>query len=358
MKQKINTLKILTPTCESQIYCGFGAFERYTKPYADQKVFVITDDNVLSIYGDLIKTTFQKGYVYAIKSGEKHKNHKTLIAILQEMIACGLTRKSTVIAFGGGVVGDVAGLCASVYMRGIKLVQIPTTLLSQVDSSVGGKTAIDLGNVKNVIGTFYQPQEVIVDPTFLKTLPHREIKCGLGEIIKYGALDGEIFANLSKNVKNLFSLDYLSEIIFKCIQFKADVVSQDEKETLGLRKILNLGHTTGHAFELYYAKKSHGEYVLIGAYYELFIAQKLGLCSDNYASALRSLIKRVINKIPAPADVEKSALLAMHDKKNSVADTISIIVPTAIGKTQEVVMPISDYVAHICECRDTLKVNQ
>lgn len=354
MNSKVRTLQIQTPTCTSNICCGFGAFEERAVKYAQEKAFIITDDKVLSIYGDLLKSTFKNARICAFKPGEKSKNYKTLITLLQEMIDAGLTRKSTVIAFGGGVVGDVAGLCASLYMRGINLVQIPTTLLSQVDSSVGGKTAIDLGTVKNVIGTFYQPHEVIIDPVFLKTLPKREIKCGLGEIVKYGALDGQIYDTLSKNKSKFFSLDFLNQIIFDCVLFKSRVVAEDEKETTGLRKILNLGHTTGHAFELYYGKKSHGEFVLIGAYYELYIAVKKGLCTDKYAQTLVKMIKKVIGKIPAYSDVEKSALLAVHDKKNPENTSISIIVPTEKGMVKELVLSREEYLSYVISCRDEM----
>lgn len=355
MENTIKITEISTTTCNSKIYCGTGAFDKYAPAYSDANSFVVTDDNVFQIYGDLIKNTFPKASVYVMKAGERNKNYKTLFAILSKMIECGMNRKSTVIAFGGGVVGDVAGLCASLYMRGVNLVQIPTTLLSQIDSSVGGKTAIDFGKVKNVIGTFYQPHEVIVDPRFLSTLPKREIRCGLGEMIKYAALDGNIYDIIAGGKRRLFALDFLSGIVDDCIKFKADVVKNDEKEVSGLRKILNLGHTTGHAFELYYGKKSHGEFVLIGLYYELYIAEKFGVCSYEYANALRKLIKKAIPSIPAYADADKAALLAIHDKKNVEGGRVSIVLPVEKGVVKEVNLSVAEYCYLIRECRDELR---
>ena len=191
-----------TNTQKSVIYCGSGAFEKYAHTEGD--LFVVTDSNVYSLYSGLIEKTFSGAAVKVIRAGEKSKNSRTLFSILQAMVSAGLKRGGTVVAFGGGVVGDIAGLAASLYMRGTHLVQIPTTLLSQVDSSVGGKTAIDFKKVKNLIGTFYQPEKVIVDPMFLKTLPDREINCGLGEIIKYGALDKEIYSHC--NMRTIYKI--------------------------------------------------------------------------------------------------------------------------------------------------------
>ncbi len=349
---KIITLD--TPSCESVIYCGEGAFQDRTQNLKDKKLFIITDSNVHKIYSQLIEQTFGDNYVFVMPAGEGSKNHVQLFKILSAMLENGVTRSSTVVALGGGVVGDVAGLAASLYMRGIKLVQIPTTLLSQVDSSVGGKTAVDFKGVKNVVGTFYQPGEVIVDPMFLKTLPKREIRCGLGEIIKYGALDAGIYKSLIKNRARLKDIKFLEDITFDCIAHKADVVRSDERDTGGRRKTLNLGHTTGHAFELYFRRKSHGEFVLIGMYYELFIARRLGICGGKYADNLEKLIKKVIGKIPAYEDAEKAAYFAKYDKKNAAATDVSVIVPKCEGQSEEVKLPLEEYVKYIAMCRDSL----
>lgn len=341
------------PSMRSVIHCGEGAFEKYA-PRADGKgLFVITDSNVARLYVNLIAERFSGATVHIVKAGEASKNYSVLLAILRHMIAAGMTRSSTVVALGGGVVGDIAGLAASLYMRGVKVVQIPTTLLSQVDSSVGGKTAIDLDGVKNIVGTFYQPQEVIVDPVFLKTLPRRELRCGLGEIIKYGALDAGIY-DMLLNARSLFSLGFAEAVTAPCIQHKADVVAGDEKDTGGARKTLNLGHTTGHAFELYYKRKSHGEFVLIGMFYELYIAERLGKIEKDYADSLRRLIKKVTGGVPAYADAGRAALVAKYDKKNDVQSMVSVVAPCKAGSCQEIVLPIEQYAALIEECAEEL----
>lgn len=344
-----------TPSQKSVIRCGKGAFEKYAKNLNTDKIFVVTDSNVYGLYKDLIAASFGSACVHVIKAGEANKTHRTLFGILNAMLIGGVTRAYTVVALGGGVVGDVAGLAASLYMRGVKLVQIPTTLLAQVDSSVGGKTAVDFNGVKNAVGAFYQPQEVIVDPLFLKTLPEREIRCGLGEIIKYGALNAEIYAKLKANESRLFDLDFLEEITAPCIRHKANVVVGDEKDLNGLRKTLNLGHTTGHAFELYYRRKSHGEFVLIGTYYELYIAVKRGECNAEYANCLKRLIRKVIKNIPARADAATAATIAKYDKKNDEQSTVSIIVPQSEGVCKELKISLNEYEKSIGEAAEAIK---
>lgn len=348
-------IRIPTPSGESVIYCGEGAFLNRTSLLRGEKLFIITDSNVYSIYGQLIKEVFGDSPVYVIPAGERSKNHDRLFKILRAMLQSGVTRSYTVVAMGGGVVGDIAGLAACLYMRGVKLIQIPTTLLAQVDSSVGGKTAVDFEGVKNVVGAFYQPQEVIVDGKFLSTLPRREIRCGLGEIIKYGALDGGIYQKLLNNSSSLFTPGFFDGVVYDCISHKAKVVAEDERDVSGARKTLNLGHTTGHALELYYKRKSHGEFVLIGMYYEIYIARKLGYCDGDYADSLNKLIKKVIGRIPAYDDIEEAAKLARFDKKNTASSQISFVAPSKVGKSVEIILPAEQYVRLIAECRDALK---
>lgn len=322
---------------------------------AKRNLFIVTDSNVYALYKPLLDEKFAGAPVFVFPAGEKSKNATVLFKILKNMVECGVNRYSTVIAFGGGVVGDVAGLAAALYMRGVRLVQIPTTLLSQVDSSVGGKTAVDFMNIKNVVGTFYQPEEVIADPRFLKTLTTREIRCGLGEIIKYGALDKNIFSKLEDNAANLFDPDFFGGIVPDCIQHKARVVESDEKDVGGARKTLNLGHTTGHAFELYYKRKSHGEFVLIGTFYEAYIAVRKGICAAQYAERLLKLVKKAVAKIPAYDDIEKAAAYAAYDKKNRAAGEVTLIVPRDVGECGELVLGAEEYVSLIAECRDKIR---
>lgn len=338
-----------TPSTESVIHCGAGVFEKYTKELKGRQIAIVTDSNVFAYYRYDLWCIFGDNVpICIITAGERSKNIKNLNYILKFLLESGMKRNCTVIAFGGGVVGDIAGLAASLYMRGVNLVQIPTTLLAQVDSSVGGKTAIDFGGVKNVIGSFYQPQTVIADPLFFKTLPDREIRCGLGEIIKYGALDREIYDMLNAR-PDLKDAAFLEKIICRCINHKARIVEEDERDLSGKRKSLNLGHTTGHAFELHYGKKSHGEFVLIGMYYELYIAEKRNICAHNYAECLRKLINKVIKNIPAFDDIKKAAVLAVFDKKNDDKN-ISLIVPESEGVCAEIKLSVYDYEDMLEEC--------
>ena len=342
---------------QSVVHCGAGSFEKYAAELKQKyRLFVVTDANVFAIYRHLLWKTFGNDVpVQILVAGEGSKNKTNLFKILETMLKAGMMRGCCVVAFGGGVVGDIAGLAASLYMRGVHVVQIPTTLLSQVDSSVGGKTAIDLGKVKNAVGTFYQPEEVIVDPLFLKTLPPREIRCGLGEIIKYGALDNGILDKLTANKENLFSLDFLADITYDCIAHKAKVVTEDEHDLSGVRKKLNLGHTVGHALELKYGKKSHGEYVLIGMYYELFIAKKCGICLNEHAKALEELIQTVLLTIPVYDDFIGVGQLALHDKTNETNDEISLVVPVEKGVAEELKLPFLDLVDNLTECASYIK---
>lgn len=334
-----------TASGASIIHCGDGAFTAFAPKICGRK-FIVTDSNVYKLYFHLIEEYFKGSQVFVLPAGERSKNLSKLTRILGAMADAGIKRDCTVIAFGGGVIGDIAGLAASLYMRGVKLIQIPTTLLAQVDSSVGGKTAVDFKNIKNLVGAFYQPQEVIVDPLFLKTLPKRELRCGLGEIIKYAALDKNIYNELI-NCKNLFDLGFLSSIIPDCIRHKVKVVTADERDLNGIRKTLNLGHTTGHALELYYRRKSHGEFVLIGMYYELYIAERLNIGGGEYYDNLRKLIKKVID-VPVYADVEKAAGFAAMDKKNE-GEKISLIVPGIEGESTEIMLDFINYVQFLKE---------
>ena len=332
----MQVISLNTPNVVSQIYIGADVIKtRLPVLTSGVKCFVITDSNVRALYGDFFAEYFKETEIFVLPAGEEHKNFASLQAILEKMSAAGLHRTSRLFAVGGGVVGDIGGLAASLYMRGISCVQIPTTLLAQVDSSVGGKTAIDLGGVKNVVGAFYQPQEVLVDPTFLKTLPLREMKCGLGEIVKYAALNGEIFDCLEKGFEELEGL------IKVCIEHKAGVVERDEKES-GERKSLNVGHTTGHAIELT-SGLSHGECVLYGTWLETDMAIRAGVCDKEYGARLKAIVKRALEKEPKSrldlSNVNAIAGKAKSDKKN--ADDEKIVMSVAKDKNEWTVWSLS-----------------
>ena len=330
------------------IYVGADVLEkRLPTLTCGQKNFVVTDSNVYALYPEFFKKYFGETPTFVLPAGEENKNFQALYEILNEMTKAGLHRSSRLFAVGGGVVGDIGGLAAALYMRGISCVQIPTTLLSQVDSSVGGKTAVDLGGVKNVVGAFYQPCEVLVDPNFLKTLPPREIKCGLGEIVKYAALNADIFDVLEKNADRMDELAFLSSLVVACIQHKANVVETDEKET-GERKSLNVGHTTGHAIELVRGF-SHGECVLYGMLLETEIAIAQGVCEKEYGQRLLALIERALQMKPLSApdfsDIKNDAERAKSDKKNADDHKIKMSVAKAKGEWTLLSLPFDEYVS-------------
>ena len=308
-----------------------------------REAFVFTDENVLRLWGKHIRKNLPQVPIYAMPSGEKYKTMETLSALLSAMAEAGLHRNAVLVALGGGVVGDIGGLAASLYMRGVDCVQVPTTLLAQVDSSVGGKTAIDFCGVKNLVGAFKSPVRVIVDPCFLTTLPPREIRCGLGEIVKHGALSGGIFDLLNENRERLTDLKFLGEIVPENIRFKADIVQKDPTEK-GLRKCLNLGHTTAHAFELMDGALSHGEYVLVGTLFEADIAEKLLSCDAEYLQELKALALEALGGMPHLPPVREAAKYARLDKKNASSDEIVLTVPVRKGEYALLALSFEEYV--------------
>lgn len=327
------TLK--TPSTEGKIYVGTGVLEtRLPTLTSGQKNFVLTDENVYALYKEKITGFFPQTEIFVLRAGEREKNFQSLYEILRKMTETGLHRSSRLFAIGGGVIGDIGGLAASLYMRGISYVQIPTTLLAQVDSSVGGKTAVDICGVKNIVGAFYQPCEVLVEPAFLQTLPAREIKCGLGEIVKYAALNGEFFDYLEQNVARLNDLEFLSTLVLDCIKHKARVVAADEKES-GERRSLNVGHTTGHAIELE-SGLSHGECVLYGTYLETEMSIGLGVCEKSYGERLLKIVRQALDVKPVSSPdfsrIKAFAERAKSDKKNVDDGEIKMAVAKAKGE--------------------------
>ncbi len=306
------------------IYIGENAFAQYAKLPA-RRALVVTDSNLapLITLGD-----FER-FVFA--AGEEHKTVNTVSDICRYAARLNLDRKSRFIALGGGVTGDMTGFAAAIYMRGISFVQVPTTLLAMVDSSVGGKTAVDIPEGKNLIGAFHQPEAVLIDPTYLQTLPEREIRCGLAEIVKTAVLgDAGLFDRL------LEPLEWTS-IIKRCCQIKADVVSKDEKEN-DLRAILNYGHTFGHAIES--ASNftiSHGEAVAIGMNLAGLFALSEKMWTQGEYNRQLELLKHLHlpYKLPqqfAPATIVENM---RTDKKNSNGQ-ITLVLPRAIGKVEVV----------------------
>ena len=354
----MDKITLKTPSMQGNIYIGEDVIiTRLPALTQGQKNFVVADSNVYALYPYFFKKYFSNAEIYVLSSGEEYKNFQSLYEILQKMTEAGLHRTSRLFAVGGGVVGDIGGLAAALYMRGISCVQIPTTLLAQVDSSVGGKTAVDLGGVKNIVGAFYQPCEVLIDPTFLKTLPQREIKCGVGEIVKYAALSGEIFQLLQANLDKLNDLAFLTTLITACVAHKAHVVEVDEKES-GERRSLNVGHTTGHAIELAH-DFSHGEGVLYGMIFETKMAIEKGICNKAYGEELLKIVRKALDMQPQQAKADFSniggeAQKARSDKKNTDDGMIQMAVAKEKNVWTMLSMPFEEYRAALIKIAETL----
>ena len=283
----------------------------------NRKVLIVTDDGVPKEYSECVAKMCKEPYIECVSQGEISKSFKTYEYILSKLLEYGFTRGDCVVAVGGGVVGDLSGFVASSFMRGIDFYNIPTTLLSQIDSSIGGKVAINLNGIKNIVGAFYQPKKVLIDPDVLKTLPKRQISNGLAEAIKMALTsDKELFDLLE--TKDI--LENIDEIIIKSLEIKRMVVQQDEKEK-GLRKILNFGHTIGHAIEST-KKLYHGECVALGM---------IPMCSIDVRSRLINVLKKA--DLPTSIAIDKEACLnaIKHDKKFD-KDTITVIYVNSPGE--------------------------
>ena len=268
--------------------------EHISQIFSGQKIMIVSDDNVFPLYGQQVMDSLKdyECHSLVLPHGEPTKNFQSLPKIYTAMLDAKLTRSDLVIALGGGVIGDLAGFAAASYLRGIKLVQIPTSLLAQVDSSVGGKVAVDLPQGKNLVGAFYQPKMVLIDPDVLNTLPEHFIKDGMGEVIKYGCIkDGSLFDRLCAHSSFEDLKPELPEIIARCVDIKRIVVEADQFDT-GERMLLNFGHTLAHTIEQYYnyERENHGEAVGIGMYQITLMAEEKGLtgsgCADQIKKAL------------------------------------------------------------------------
>lgn len=307
------------------------------------KIAVVSNPTVYALYGERVADSLRKAgfelLTVTIPDGEQFKTLSTLNHIYDELLKFRLDRKSALVALGGGVVGDITGFAASTYMRGIAYVQVPTTLLAQVDSSVGGKTGVDHELGKNMIGAFWQPSLVWIDVETLTTLPERELLAGLAEVIKYGVIyDEHLFGFLEAEKERIVNLDRsaLIHIIKRSCEIKADVVSKDERES-GLRAILNYGHTIGHAIETVtkYRRFLHGEAVAIGMHLEALLAGKLGLISGDQAARIKNLIESYGLSSEKPPDMKmQSIILSMQLDKKAVAGELKFVLPTKIGAVE------------------------
>ncbi|WP_330204544.1 3-dehydroquinate synthase [Cyanobacterium sp. Dongsha4] len=310
-----------------------------------KKILVVSNPEIFDYYGQITIDSLQnQGFevnYHLIPAGENYKNLESIAQIYDTALKCRLERNSTLMALGGGVVGDMTGFAAATWLRGINFVQIPTSLLAMVDASVGGKTGVNHPQGKNLIGAFYQPKLVLIDPSVLKTLPEREFRAGMAEVIKYGVIwDKNLFEALesAQSIDSLNNFDeaLLNDILTRSCQAKADVVGQDEKES-GIRAILNYGHTIGHAIESLtnYETFVHGEAVAIGMVAAGRVAVKMGLWTENEAHRQDELIAKtgLPTTIPNYLKVEEIIDHLQMDKK--VKDgKVRFILPEAIGKVQ------------------------
>jgi 3-dehydroquinate synthase len=323
------------------------------------RFLVVTDDIVCGLHGQTVLDALLKsgaeGTMVSVAAGEQSKSLDTLSTLYDELIKLSANRRTTIVAVGGGVVGDLAGFLAATYARGLPFVQVPTTLLAMVDSSVGGKTGINHAKGKNLIGAFHQPQGVLVDTATLSTLPDREYRSGLAEVIKYGVImDEEFFIWLEDNIAGMINrdADVLAHIVARCCELKADVVRDDEFETTGLRAILNYGHTFAHAFEALagYGALLHGEAVSIGMICASRLAVRLGRIPAEATDRQMALLKAV----DLPVDVRDEQLNRQPDivncmllDKKTVDGQLRFILPDRIGHV-ETVEGISAEVALEC----------
>lgn len=319
------------------------AGEYITRILSSGSVVIISDETVTKLYAKRLLENLNKNNIttemITVPDGENSKSLKTLKDIYSTLIKRKVKRDSSILALGGGVVGDLAGFAAATYLRGIPYIQIPTTLLAQVDSSVGGKTAINHPLGKNLIGSFYQPRLVLIDPLVLKTLDKREINSGLGEIIKYSLIsENNLLNRLENNLNSFFDfqdLDSISQIISKCCQIKADIVKKDEKEK-NLRRILNFGHTIGHALEAAtdYTRFRHGEAVLYGIKWAAFVSRQKDFIPVSDLKRIEALIESIsLPPLPESMDENKLFEKTLIDKKQT-HQGLNVVLLKAIAKPE------------------------
>ncbi|MDP6047949.1 MAG: 3-dehydroquinate synthase [Candidatus Bathyarchaeota archaeon] len=303
----------------------------------------IPGDHVQALEAALKSAGFEAKLVN-VPDGEKAKSWDVAGALLGELIDVGLDRRSAVIALGGGAIGDLVGFVAAIYMRGIHLVQAPTTLLAQVDSSYGGKTAVNHPKGKNLIGSFYQPSLVISDTRILKTLPRKELLSGLGEVVKHGVIaDHELFRRLEAEGSRLLKADpdALSEVVVRSVAVKGKLIEEDEREK-GARAILNYGHTAGHALEIQSeGGLRHGEAIALGMEVAAEIANGMDLLKAGDAERQHEVLCSLGFNLEPPKVTMEKIMAAMHKDKKAVGGTINFVLPTGIGSTP-VLRSISD----------------
>lgn len=347
---------LINASVDYEVLIGKGLLDRagdlicnVLKNAKDKTAVIVSDDNVFPLYGERLKKALSDAGFgtldFVFSHGEKSKSLKVYGELLEFMCDAHVRRSDLIVALGGGVVGDLAGFAAATYQRGIKFIQVPTSLLAAVDSSVGGKTAVDLTNGKNQVGAFYQPSLVICDTDTLSTLPEEEYACGCGEIIKYAILESEEF--FDELIKTPISAQY-EHVIATCVTMKKHYVENDEFD-VGQRMKLNLGHTFGHAVEAVSGYTIlHGQAVAIGMAMVTRAASEMGLCSRETLTRILEILEAY--KLPSTVDFSAEAMFEVTkvDKKNS-GDVTNLIVPINIGHCKIMKIPTSKLLGWIEE---------
>ena len=337
-------IDVRTATGGYAVLIGAGLADRLGRLLDDWHVgprrFIVSNPVVWRIHGERMAEALPGAEVIQVPDGERHKHLASVARIYEALVRAGADRGSVVVAIGGGVIGDMAGFAAATYLRGIGLVQVPTTLLAQVDASVGGKVGVNLAAGKNLVGAFYPPRLVVTDPVLLRTLPRREYRAGLYEVIKYGmACSAGLFAQLEREASRLTdpAAEVVPAVIADCCRIKASIVSADEREA-GVRRVLNFGHTAAHAIETItgYRRFRHGEAVAWGMLVASQVAVGRGVMAEADDRALKALIMK-LGPLPHIADLPAVKVLdvARHDKK-IVDGLLHFVLPTGIGSASVV----------------------
>jgi 3-dehydroquinate synthase len=340
---KTKTIRVRSAAGEYAILCGAGilrdAAGEIEKLGKFSSVHVLTSPKVWGAAGKTVKAAIPRDAspkVHLFDDAETKKNMRTVELLCRKLTRAGADRKSLIMAVGGGVVGDVAGFVAASYLRGVALVHVPTTLVAQVDSSIGGKTGVNLPEGKNLVGAFHPPRLVVIDTDLLRTLPERQFKSGVAEVIKYGVIaDAEVFAYLELNMEKLLrqDRDALDYLIPRCVEIKADVVTRDERES-GLREILNFGHTFGHALESVtkYRRYLHGEAVAWGMTAAALLGHELGITGAEEVSRVSSLLRKTGKMPDWPRVAPKIVIAAMLSDKKTQAGKLRFVLSSRIGE--------------------------
>jgi 3-dehydroquinate synthase len=338
----MKTLEINLPNNNYGILIKSGVInnigEEISKIYDGDKIALITDENVDKFYGDIVEKSLKNRNFKVLKvvlnPGEGSKSIESLVGLYNELLDFKLNRGNLIIALGGGVIGDLVGFCAATLLRGIPFVQVPTSLLAQIDSSIGGKVAVDLPRGKNLIGNFYHPRAVYIDPRALKTLEKRYVSDGLGEAIKYGIIkDKELFEKFEcmESYETLF--EDIEDIIYRCCSIKKQAVEQDEKDN-GERMILNFGHTIGHSIEKLqnYEGASHGEAVAIGMYSIALKCEELNICKAGVAHRIKKLLDKFNLPYSLQGESREDIIDAISVDKKTRGNLINLILIKDVGQ--------------------------